>query len=278
MRDNFTKRTIDILAKRVGFLCSNPSCRKHTVGPHNKVDKSTSTGIAAHITAASIGGPRYDDKLSQEERVHIDNAIWLCSSCSSLIDKDEKSYTIELLKEWKTNAEGKIREAIQGKLVEEKTSPQTPYLEADLIWHGTSRWNRGYSSKKNHEKFGGNVIPAGGKMIIFWELKWRYKFALHNNSSFPAYNVKIEQTSDVRFTRLTELPKINNLPPFQSIDIEAVFSYYIEDIHTVADEHLRPRIPERLEGLEIKISYQDEQREQHETIVKIISQEILNKK
>ncbi len=60
MRDNFTKKTIEILAKRVGYICSNPNCKKHTIGPHKEAYKSTSIGIAAHITAASEGGPRYE--------------------------------------------------------------------------------------------------------------------------------------------------------------------------------------------------------------------------
>tara|TARA_B100000929_G_scaffold5347_1_gene4503 strand:+ start:517 stop:705 length:189 start_codon:yes stop_codon:yes gene_type:complete len=57
MRDDFTKKTKEILAKRVGLLCSNPKCKKPTSGPNSDQNKSTNIGVAAHITAASVGGP-----------------------------------------------------------------------------------------------------------------------------------------------------------------------------------------------------------------------------
>lgn len=31
-RDDFKAKTIDIMAKRVGYRCSNPNCRKLTCG------------------------------------------------------------------------------------------------------------------------------------------------------------------------------------------------------------------------------------------------------
>lgn len=32
-RDNFTEATKKLLAERVGYICSNPFCRRVTVGP-----------------------------------------------------------------------------------------------------------------------------------------------------------------------------------------------------------------------------------------------------
>ena len=104
MRDNFTHKTIDTLAKRVGFLCSNPSCKCPTVGPTSG-EKSQTIGVAAHITAASLGGPRYDAALSKNERKSIHNAIWLCQTCAKLIDNDLTIYTVMRLILWKNEAE-----------------------------------------------------------------------------------------------------------------------------------------------------------------------------
>jgi len=276
-RDNFTKPTIDILAKRVGFICSNPECKKHTVGPNKIEDKATLIGIAAHITAASPGGPRYDENLTIEQRKHIRNGIWLCSNCATLIDKDENAFTITLLQEWKYNAEIEMRNAILGTLDIEKPKQQYPFIEADLIRSSSFRANRGYSPR-NREKFGGNVIPAGGKPIILWELSWRYSFVLHNNSNFPAYNIRIEETSDVRFSSLSILPKVNNLPPFASIDLEAKCIQLIEGDHIEADTLMKEKIPQKIEGLQLTISYDDENRNTHETIVHIENQELINEK
>lgn len=51
-RDNFTKSTTEILAKRVSYICSNPNCKRVTIGSNEDGAKATSIGIAAHITAA----------------------------------------------------------------------------------------------------------------------------------------------------------------------------------------------------------------------------------
>jgi hypothetical protein len=62
-------------------------------------------GVAAHITAASPGGKRYDPCLSPEQRKHPNNAIWLCQYCAKLIDSDELRFTVSVLHGWKSAAE-----------------------------------------------------------------------------------------------------------------------------------------------------------------------------
>ena len=104
-RDDFSQKTKDILCERVGGKCSNPACRCETKGPHSNSNKRVSIGQAAHITAASEGGPRYDPHISAEQRKSIDNGIWLCNSCAKMIDSDEVQYPVELLKYWKSKAE-----------------------------------------------------------------------------------------------------------------------------------------------------------------------------
>jgi len=86
LRDDFDQKTKDVLYKRVGGKCSNPTCGQETSGPHTDEKKAINVGVAAHITAASVGGPRYDPPLSQEERISPDNGIWLCQVCAKLID------------------------------------------------------------------------------------------------------------------------------------------------------------------------------------------------
>jgi hypothetical protein len=105
MRDDFPKPVVEILAKRVGNRCSNPACRKRTSGPHTDDTKALNVGVAAHITAASIGGPRHDLSIGSEDRKGIGNGIWLCQSCAKLVDNDETRYTKELLLQWRQDAE-----------------------------------------------------------------------------------------------------------------------------------------------------------------------------
>ena len=68
VRDEFTAATKDLIAKRAGYLCSNPDCRCPTVGAAEGHDGVVNVGVAAHITAASPDGPRYDPALTNEER------------------------------------------------------------------------------------------------------------------------------------------------------------------------------------------------------------------
>ena len=104
-RDDFTQKTKDILMKRVGGKCSNPDCPVKTEGPNDNPNKATTIGVAAHISAASTNGPRYDKSLTSDERRDISNGIWLCSNCAGLIDRDEANYPVELLVKWKEDAE-----------------------------------------------------------------------------------------------------------------------------------------------------------------------------
>ena len=105
MRDDFSIETKETIAKRVNYLCSNPNCRKHTTGPSEIENKSVNVGVASHISAASKGGCRYDSSMSTEDRKSVKNGIWLCQTCSKLIDSDEILYTTEVLKNWKSEAE-----------------------------------------------------------------------------------------------------------------------------------------------------------------------------
>lgn len=111
-RDDFTEATKLILAQRVNYICANPNCSIITVGPHTQIDKSLKIGMAAHITAAAKGGPRYDETLSSVERKHLSNGIWTCENCGKLIDADDSKHSVELLQEWKLKAEEEASKVI----------------------------------------------------------------------------------------------------------------------------------------------------------------------
>ncbi len=116
MRENFNKPTTQKLAERAGFICSNPLCHRLTVGPSEKdTNKSIRTGVASHICAASAGGPRYDISQSKLDRESINNGIWLCATCSVMIDKNEGlNYPADHLKKWKKDHETLIKQCLEG--------------------------------------------------------------------------------------------------------------------------------------------------------------------
>lgn len=106
-RDNFSQAIIETIKKRAAYICSNPNCRKMTIAPSlDAEDKVQYIGNVSHISAASPGGPRYLAKLISEKRQSISNAIFLCSNCANMIDKnDGKDYDIKLLNNWKKEHE-----------------------------------------------------------------------------------------------------------------------------------------------------------------------------
>lgn len=107
MRDDFTSKIKDKLAKRVGYHCSN--CWKPTSGPGESTDGVSLIGVAAHICAAAPGGPRYDEAMSSSERSSIKNGIWLCQNCAHLIDTNTERYTVEVLHNMKDKAESRAQ-------------------------------------------------------------------------------------------------------------------------------------------------------------------------
>ena len=118
-RDDFTLKVKETLANRVGRRCSNPQCRTLTCCANSNPESVTNVGVAAHICAAAIGGPRYDPKMSSEKRKSIENGIWLCQNCAKMIDNDIERYPKELLYIWKNISENEaLREVESNKTIE----------------------------------------------------------------------------------------------------------------------------------------------------------------
>lgn len=105
-RDDFPQSVKNLLAQRAGFICAFPGCGNLTVGPSEDRRSGLSmVGVAAHITAASPNGPRYDASMSPEERSSERNGIWLCQTHGKLVDDNAKCHTVAELQRWKTQHE-----------------------------------------------------------------------------------------------------------------------------------------------------------------------------
>ncbi len=111
-RDDFSPATVEAIAKRASYICSSPDCRCLTLCPsENDVEKFINIGKAAHITAASPRGPRYDPTLTREQRSSAENGIFLCAVCADKIDKNKGiDYPVDLLRKWKSDHERWVKE------------------------------------------------------------------------------------------------------------------------------------------------------------------------
>ena len=147
MRDEFTVSIKEELAKRVGYLCSNPSCRQPTSGPKSTPSGTVNIGVAAHITAASSGGPRYDDSFSSDDRGSSGNGIWLCQTCAKLVDNDQSRYTVDKLREWKSDAE-----AAKG-LAKRRSRHHIPVGGVRNIWEASNPVRATHESRDDHHQF-----------------------------------------------------------------------------------------------------------------------------
>ncbi|KQY50737.1 hypothetical protein ASD46_23340 [Rhizobium sp. Root491] len=105
-RDNFSPAVKKAVAMRAGWQCSFAACQQKTVGPSEETPGAFAiVGDAAHICAAAPGGRRFDETMSPEERSGIGNAIWLCPTHARLIDRDEATYTADMLRAMKAARE-----------------------------------------------------------------------------------------------------------------------------------------------------------------------------
>lgn len=116
-RDDFSDATKRKLAMRAGGRCSRPGCDKPCWLPGTEPEGVVNIGIAAHICAASPGGPRFDETQTSEERISIENGIYLCQDCAKLIDADEQRFTVDELHKWKVRHESQIRDNANGILL-----------------------------------------------------------------------------------------------------------------------------------------------------------------
>lgn len=116
-RAEFSESTRLLVAQRAGYKCSLPSCGRVTIGPALAPSKFVNTGVAAHIYGAALSGkgPRGSGNLSKNELESSQNAIWLCSYCSALIDKNHGSdYSADILHSFKALHETKIAHEVAG--------------------------------------------------------------------------------------------------------------------------------------------------------------------
>jgi hypothetical protein len=115
MRDEFNEKVKRVLQDRAGNRCSNPECRLLTSGPNAHPERSTKTGVAAHVSAASLGGPRYNPHLTSEQRRSAENGVWLCQNCAHFVDTDYLNYSVKILNDWKAEAEQDADDETKGR-------------------------------------------------------------------------------------------------------------------------------------------------------------------
>jgi hypothetical protein len=108
-RENFPPKVRKLIEAAAGHQCSFPACNRRTTGRGPTSDYASNSGYAAHIYAASGGGPRGQGGLSEAELKSAGNGIWLCGIHAKLIDNNRgKSYPPETLHSYKDLHEARV--------------------------------------------------------------------------------------------------------------------------------------------------------------------------
>lgn len=114
-RANFTQNTRHQLEINTGGLCANPVCRKLTRGPTHSGTGDARTGHAAHINSASPQGPVRPgptENVTREQLRAIENGVWLCATCATLVDTNPYAYPVEMLRAWQASAQRRAYHAM----------------------------------------------------------------------------------------------------------------------------------------------------------------------
>lgn len=96
-------KTHKLLWGKSGNMCAFPDCRKKLVISETETDDFSLIGDEAHIVAKSPNGPRGDFEMDIDYRDKFNNLILLCKNHHKLIDDQPVKYSVEILREIKTN-------------------------------------------------------------------------------------------------------------------------------------------------------------------------------
>ena len=101
----------------------------------------------AHIHAYSEDGPRFNKKLSENDRNSIENLMLLCPQCHKTVDDDEVTYTADVLRSVKSKREEYVSKVMQA------SKPQKAYaITVTCPIHGNateisrSEWSQAMAS------------------------------------------------------------------------------------------------------------------------------------
>ncbi len=108
-------------------------------------------GNAAHSSAASENGPRFDNSLTSEQRRAYENGAWLCTRHATLVDKDPEHYTVHDMRDWQLVAEKRTRQAMVASPLSSNINYQDVCNKLDAFLTETNKihlsWFLGYPTR-----------------------------------------------------------------------------------------------------------------------------------
>jgi hypothetical protein len=100
-----------VLAFRSGDMCAFPLCGNRLTLDGQQAD-ATIIGEAAHIAGEKPDAARYDPTMTDEQRNHYENLVYLCRNHHVQIDKQRKDFSVESIQNFKREHEDTVRVAM----------------------------------------------------------------------------------------------------------------------------------------------------------------------
>lgn len=158
------------LAMKSGNRCVFfKDCKTILTSEGNKANPAV-IGEAAHIygensgTATKPASARYRDGMTDEERNHYNNLMYLCPTCHKRIDKQEKDYPAEYLFKLKAEHESWVAEQLDDNMSE------VTFAELDIaakaIASGKHSTNNDFSVIPPEEKIQKNNLGPDSRSYI----------------------------------------------------------------------------------------------------------------
>jgi hypothetical protein len=148
------------------------------------------TGVAAHIAGENERAARFDASMTDEQRNHYENLIYLCGDCHTRIDKQEHDFPVQRLAAMRAKHERGVREAMAGAFAK----VGFPELEEATQWILRVQPNQARNDfslippedklKKNDLKNGSRVIITMG-LSVAREVRAYVESVSQSDSDFP---------------------------------------------------------------------------------------------
>ncbi len=123
-KKSISRKETKILWGRSGNKC--PICRTNII-EEKKEGSPYPIGEIAHIKGENPNSTRYDPHMTDDKGKMYDNLILLCPKCHATIDADPQTYTVEKLKQIKTEHEKWVEESLR------ENSPEITFAELEVI-------------------------------------------------------------------------------------------------------------------------------------------------
>ena len=211
-----------LLAYRSGDRCALPDCGRNL--SEGKSDDPINVGEAAHIAGEHGGGTRghpsarYDPNMTEEERNHYNNLIYICATCHKKIDaipQGETDYPVERLRKIKTEHEQWVKNSLSENI------PSVTFAELEVAIKGILR-------QKHEEPLDFSVIPPEQKISqnqLSINSREMITMGLIHGNQVKSFLAKMEQVDDGFINRLIGgfKAKYNELSANRELTSDAMF-------------------------------------------------------